>query len=79
MASEHSVRTRSQGASGAVPDPSASSGAVPSRGDRIEFLRRFGLFVRGTVSSADERQIRVSLDDGGTASLIPGRDHYWIV
>ena len=78
MATEYSVRTA------ATPMPKISStasdgkGMLPSGREQIEFLR-FGISVRGTVSSADERQILVRLDDGRTAVLRPGRDRYRIV
>ena len=78
MATEYSVRTA------ATPTPSGSSAAgkgnalIPSRGERIEFLR-FGISLRGAVSSADRWEIRVRLDDGETVVLSPGRDHYRIV
>jgi hypothetical protein len=78
MASEFSVRTAATPTPRMSPAASERNGVIPSRGARIEFLR-FGASVRGTVSSADERQILVSLDDGRTAVLNPGRDRYQII
>jgi hypothetical protein len=44
---------------------------VPSRGDRIE-QTRLGVRRSGTVWYADELQILVKWDDGGSNSLRPG-------
>jgi hypothetical protein len=75
MSSECSVRAA------AVPTPvssravTARKAVIPSRGARIEFLR-FGILVRGTVSSSDEQHVLVDLGDGHRVRLIPGHDQY---
>jgi len=53
---------------------------IPSKGDRIELLNsKFGVRMRGTVFYADQLQILVKWDDGGSSSLRVGRGQFRII
>jgi hypothetical protein len=52
---------------------SKRSNYIPSKGERLE-IRRLGLILRGTVLYADQVQVLVKWDDGGSSSLRVGVD-----
>lgn len=61
-------------------DDERSRRVLPSKGDRIELLkRRFGITVRGTVQYVDQLQILVKWDDGQSSNLRVGVDWFRMV